>query len=72
MALGLEDRLRRVQADPATSLGEYALLRASVVRLLDPAAMGRFQVMVFGRGWSAGETPRLLRYRLRRPGDATD
>ncbi|HET8787067.1 MAG TPA: SAM-dependent methyltransferase [Candidatus Limnocylindrales bacterium] len=72
MGLGIEERLRRVQADPATNIEEYALLRASLVRLLDPAAMGRFQVMAFGRGWPAGEMPRLLRYRLRRPDDATD
>jgi SAM-dependent MidA family methyltransferase len=72
MALGIEDRLRAVQADPATTLEEYTLLRASLVRLLDPAAMGRFRVMVFGRGWPGRETPRLLRYRLGSPGSPTD
>ena len=72
MALGMEDRLRDVQGDPATTLEAYTLLRSSLVRLLDPAAMGRFRVMVFGRGWPRGITPRVLAYRLRRPGDRTD
>ena len=72
MALGVEERLRKVQGDPATTMEAYTLLRASLVRLLDPAAMGRFNVMVFGRGWPDGETPLPLRYRLRgstRPAD---
>jgi SAM-dependent MidA family methyltransferase len=51
MGLGIEDRLREIQADPATTLDEYTLLRSALVRLLDPAAMGRFRVMAFGRGW---------------------
>ncbi len=72
MALGIEERLREVQADPATTMEDYTLLRASLLRLLDPAAMGRFRVMVFGRAWPGGATPRSLRYRLARPGSTTD
>ena len=72
MALGVEERLRDVQSDPRTTMEGYTLLRASLLRLLDPAAMGRFRVMVFGRGWPSGETPRILRYRLARPGSASD
>ena len=72
MALGVEERLREVQADPSTTMEAYTLLRASLLRLLDPAAMGRFRVMVFGRGWPGDDTPRVLRYRLARPGSATD
>ena len=72
MALGIEERLREVQADPSTTMDAYTLLRASLLRLLDPAAMGRFRVMVFGRAWPGGETPRSLRYRLARPGSTTD
>ncbi len=52
MGLGIEDRLRAVQADPTTTPEAYTLLRASLLRLLDPAAMGRFRVMVLARGWS--------------------
>ena len=72
MALGIEDRLREIQADASTTMEAYTLLRASLVRLLDPAAMGRFQVMVFGRGWPAEATPRLLGYRFARPTRAAD
>jgi SAM-dependent MidA family methyltransferase len=64
MGLGIEDRLREIQADPATTFEAYALLRATLMRLLDPAAMGRFRVMVFGRDWPAGEELDIVRYRL--------
>lgn len=64
MGLGIEDRLREVQADPATTLEDYTLLRASLMRLLDPAAMGSFRVMAFGRDWPAETTPAFLRYRI--------
>jgi SAM-dependent MidA family methyltransferase len=64
MGLGIEDRLRAIQADPATTFEGYALLRSALMRLLDPAAMGRFRVMVFGRDWPANATLDLLRYRL--------
>lgn len=64
MGLGIEDRLREIQADPATTFEDYALLRSALMRLLDPAAMGKFRVMVFGRDWPADATPDLLRYRL--------
>jgi SAM-dependent MidA family methyltransferase len=53
MGLGIEDRLQAVQADPATTFEAYTLLRSSLMRLIDPAAMGRFRVMAFGRGWPA-------------------
>ena len=53
MGLGIESRLRAVQADPATTADAYLLLRSSVIRLLDPAAMGAFRVMAFGRAWPA-------------------
>jgi SAM-dependent MidA family methyltransferase len=64
MGLGIEDRLREIQADPATTFEDYALLRSALMRLLDPAAMGKFRVMVFGRDWPADATPDLLGYRL--------
>ncbi len=51
MGLGIEQRLQAVQADPATSFEAYALLRSALMRMLDPAAMGRFRVMAFGRDW---------------------
>ena len=64
MGLGIEDRLRAIQADPATTFEDYALLRSALMRLLDPAAMGKFRVMVFGRDWPPDATPDLLGYRL--------
>ncbi len=75
MGLGIESRLQAIQADPATTLEAYTLVRSALMRLLDPAAMGRFQVMVFGRGWPAaaadsGDAPLgLFAFRLpARPG----
>lgn len=53
VGLGIQDRLQAVQADPSTTFEAYALLRSSLLRLLDPAAMGRFRVMAFGRDWPA-------------------
>jgi len=64
MGLGIEDRLREIQADPATSFEDYALLRAALMRLLDPAAMGRFRVMAFGREWPADAMLDLLAFAL--------
>jgi SAM-dependent MidA family methyltransferase len=50
VALGIGELLSAIQADPSTSMESYLGLRSSVVRLLDPAATGRFAVMAFGRG----------------------
>jgi hypothetical protein len=36
------------------------------MRYLDPAAMGRFRVMVFGRDWPAETVPGLLAFDLGR------
>jgi SAM-dependent MidA family methyltransferase len=66
MGLGIEDRLREIQADPATTMEAYTLLRSALLRLLDPAAMGRFRVMVFGRDLPAGTQPTLLSFTLPR------
>ncbi|MFL5778812.1 MAG: class I SAM-dependent methyltransferase [Chloroflexota bacterium] len=63
---GIEDVLREVQADPATSLESYLPLRSALMRLLDPAAMGRFRVLAFGRDWPPGGPPRGFGYRLSR------
>ncbi len=53
MGLGIETRLQAIRADPATTFEDYTLVRSALLRLLDPAAMGRFAVMAFGRGWPA-------------------
>jgi SAM-dependent MidA family methyltransferase len=73
IGLGTEDRLREIQSDPATTMEAYALLRSALIRLLDPAAMGRFRVMAFGRQWPEDAKLGLFSYRLpRRPGVAAD
>ena len=73
MGLGIEDRLREIQADPATTFEDYTLLRSALLRLLDPAALGRFRFMVFGRDWPSGAELDMLGYRLPgRPGRPTD
>ena len=33
----------------------YREVRGALMRFLDPAAMGRFRVMAFGRDWPASE-----------------
>jgi SAM-dependent MidA family methyltransferase len=66
IGLGIEARLREIQADPATTFEAYTLLRSALMRLLDPASMGRFRVMAFGRGWPSQEAPlRLFAYKMR-------
>lgn len=67
MGLGIEDRLRAIQTDPSTTLEGYTLLRAALLRLLDPAAMGRFRVMAFGRAWPADANPPLGLFAFRLP-----
>lgn len=64
VGLGIEDRLREIQADRGTTFEAYTELRAALMRLLDPAAMGRFRVMVFGRDWPADAALGLFDYRL--------
>lgn len=54
MGLGIEGLLREIQGDPKTTMEEYLALRSSVMRLLDPAATGRFRVMGFARDWPDG------------------
>jgi SAM-dependent MidA family methyltransferase len=49
-ALGAGELLVELQSGPASSLGGYLEARSALVRMIDPAAMGGFRVMVFGRG----------------------
>ncbi len=67
VGLGTEGLLAAIQADPATTMEAYLAVRSALIRLLDPAAMGRFRVMAFGRGWPDGVLPAGLAYRLARP-----
>jgi SAM-dependent MidA family methyltransferase len=47
--LGAGEILVGFQAGPAATLQAYLEARAALVRMIDPAAMGRFRVMAFGR-----------------------
>jgi SAM-dependent MidA family methyltransferase len=72
VGLGTEGLLQAIQADPATTLEDYLAVRSALVRLLDPAAMGRFRVMGFGRGWPDGAPLAGLGYRLTRDRSGPD
>ncbi|HET7169316.1 MAG TPA: SAM-dependent methyltransferase [Candidatus Limnocylindrales bacterium] len=68
MGLGIEQRLRAIQADPTTTIERYTVLRSALMRLLDPAAMGRFVVMAFARDWpDDAEAPPLGLFAYRLP-----
>jgi SAM-dependent MidA family methyltransferase len=47
--LGAGDLLVELQSGPDASLQRYLDARSSLVRMIDPAAMGRFRVMAFER-----------------------
>jgi SAM-dependent MidA family methyltransferase len=72
---GTDELLRAIQSDPATSMEAYLEVRSALMRMLDPAAMGRFRVMAFGRDWPVGPPLAAFAYRLpersRRPPTAT-
>lgn len=51
VGLGMDERLRAIQTDPETTMEAYLGVRSAVMRLLDPAATGRFRVMAFGCDW---------------------
>jgi SAM-dependent MidA family methyltransferase len=52
-ALGAGELLIELQNRPADELQAYLEAKAALVRMIDPAAMGAFAVMAFGRGLPA-------------------
>jgi SAM-dependent MidA family methyltransferase len=58
--LGAGDLLVALQDRPATELSGYLEAKAALVRMIDPAAMGGFAVMAFGRGLPDGVSLRGL------------
>lgn len=52
--LGAGDLLVAEQTRPGATLQSYLEARAALVRMIDPAAMGGFRVLVFGRGLADG------------------
>ena len=49
-ALGAGEILVGLQTGPSSDLQGYLEARSALVRMIDPAAMGGFRVMGFGRG----------------------
>jgi SAM-dependent MidA family methyltransferase len=66
--LGAGELLVELQSGPGASLPGYLEARAALVRMIDPAAMGGFAVMAFGRG-VPGDAP--LRGLAQTPPDRT-
>jgi SAM-dependent MidA family methyltransferase len=58
--LGAGDLLTELQTGEGATLQGYLEARAALVRMIDPAAMGGFRVMAFGRGLPHGVTLRGL------------
>ena len=50
LALGLAQRLHGLQQDPDVPLSQLLLRREALLRLVDPAALGDFRWVAFGRG----------------------
>ena len=48
-SLGLGDFLMALQADPQTTTEEYYSTQAVVMRLIDPAGLGRFRVLMMSK-----------------------
>lgn len=63
---GLEigELLVRLRERPGTTAERYLTARSAVLRLLDPAQLGAFSVLVLGRGVAAEPPLRGLRFRL--------
>jgi SAM-dependent MidA family methyltransferase len=59
--LGAGDLLVELQTGPDAELQGYLDARAALIRMIDPASMGRFAVMAFGRGLRSASTLRGLR-----------
>jgi SAM-dependent MidA family methyltransferase len=51
--LGLGERLFNLQSNPNLTADDYLAVRAAVLRMIDPGAMGRFRVLMLGRGTPA-------------------
>ncbi|MEO8462910.1 MAG: SAM-dependent methyltransferase [Chloroflexota bacterium] len=62
--LGAGDLLVELQTSPGVELEGYLEARSAMFRLLDPAATGRFAVLLFGRGIPVGTPLQGLSFRL--------
>jgi len=64
--LGVGELLAQLRDRPGTTAADYLAARASLVRMIDPAAMGRFRVLAFGRGLPTGAELRGFAFRVGR------
>jgi SAM-dependent MidA family methyltransferase len=48
-SLGLGEHLLQLQNDPDTRMDEYLGTQAVVMRLIDPAGLGRFRILVMAK-----------------------
>lgn len=63
---GADELLDAIRSDAATTIEGWLAVRSALGRMLDPRAMGRFRVLMLGRGVAAEPPLRGLAYRLRR------
>lgn len=61
---GLGELLVQLQAEPGMTAEQYLTARAAARHLLDPAGMGRFRVLLLGKGVPEGALPSGFRPRL--------
>jgi SAM-dependent MidA family methyltransferase len=66
VSLGAGELLTELRDRPGATLASYLEARAALLRMLDPAAMGRFRVMAFGLGLPPGAALRGFEFRLPR------
>jgi SAM-dependent MidA family methyltransferase len=64
LGCGLEELVDRIRSSPATTAEEWLAVRSAVARLLDPAALGGFRAVLFGRGLAPGSPLRGLTGRI--------
>jgi SAM-dependent MidA family methyltransferase len=65
-SLGAGELLVALQTAPGATIAAYLEARSALARMLDPAAMGRFAVLCYGRGIAAEPPLRGLTVRVRR------
>ena len=65
--LGIGEMLVELQHGPDADLPGYLAARAALLRMIDPAAMGRFAVVLAGRGIESEPPLRGLAFRLPSP-----
>jgi SAM-dependent MidA family methyltransferase len=63
-SLGAGELLAGMPDRPGATVEDYLTARSALVRMLDPAAMGRFRVLLFGRGLPLDARLKGLEFRL--------